>query len=80
LDSCKVYARGKNREISVFFARDTARHSKQRRAWDKAFNSGALKDYEQLFIKRVQELLEHLGSRARSGEVVDISRWMKYFS
>jgi len=55
-------------------------HSKQRRAWDKAFNGSALKDYEQLFLKRLQELLEHLESRARSGEVVDISRWMKHFS
>jgi len=52
----------------------------QRRAWDKAFNGSALKDYEQLLIKRIQELLEHLEPRARSGEVVDMSRWMKYFA
>jgi len=60
--------------------RDIALHAKQRRAWDKGFSGGALKDYEQLLIKRTQELLANLESRIRLGETVDISRWMKYFS
>jgi len=81
LPNCgQVYARGKNRGTTVVFARDVALHSKLRRAWDKGFNGSALKDYEQLLIKGVQELLENLEFRARSGEAVDISRWMKYFS
>jgi len=60
--------------------RDIALHAKQRRAWDKGFGGGALKDYDQLLIKRTQELLANLESRIRLGETVDISRWMKYFS
>ncbi|KAF9643937.1 cytochrome P450 [Thelephora ganbajun] len=74
------YARGSNRGISIVFVRDIALHAKQRRAWDKGFNGGALKDYEQLFIKRTQELLENLESRAALGQIVDMSQWMKYFS
>jgi cytochrome P450 len=60
--------------------RDIALHAKQRRAWDKGFNGRALKDYEQLLVKRTQELLENFESYARLGEVVDMSQWMKYFS
>ena len=62
------------------FMRDVALHAKQRRDWDKGFNGSALKEYEQLFIKRTQELLGNLESRARLGSPVDISQWMKYFS
>jgi cytochrome P450 len=60
--------------------RDIALHAKQRRAWDKGFNGRALKDYEQLLVKRTQELLEIFESYARLGEAVDMSQWMKYFS
>ena len=71
----QVYARGRNRGVSVVFVRDVTLHSKQRRVWDKGFNGNALKDYEQLLIKRAQELLEILELRPRSGEAVDVSRY-----
>jgi len=70
-------ARTKKYPLSL---RVTWRSIPSKDAWDKAFNGSALKDYEQLLIKCVQELLEHLESCARSGEVVDMAQWMKHFS
>ena len=76
----EVYARGSSRGVSVVFMRDIALHAKQRRDWNRGFNSSALKDYDQLLIKPTRELIQNLESRARLAETVDMSRWMKYFS
>ena len=79
MGSGQVYARGRNRGVSVVFARDMALHSEQRRAWDRSFNGDSLKGYEQLLIKRAKSF-SNPEFRARSGEAVDMSRWAKYFS
>ena len=55
-----------------------APHAKRRRMWMKAFTGAALKDYEQITIRRMRELIEAL--QKRQSEIVDIARWMEYFA
>lgn len=63
---------------SVLWERDRAHHAHLRKPWNKAFNSTSLKDYDHIVITKVHELIEGLDKR--SSGVVDISKWMDYFS
>ncbi|KZP07807.1 cytochrome P450 [Athelia psychrophila] len=58
--------------------RDTAQHRARRRLWDRAFSTASVKGYDELVIKRTRELCEAL--EKRSGQVLDFSRWMGFFS
>ena len=56
----------------------------QRKPWNRAFSSTALKEYEILVAKRVRQLVECLEDMIeRSDEkkyaVVDMTQWLKYF-
>ena len=57
----------------------THEHARKRRPWNRAFNSAAIKGYEELIAKRVTELGEGL-ARQKSGEAVDLGKWMGWFS
>ena len=57
----------------------------QRKPWNRAFSSAAMKEYEVIVAKRVRQLvgcLEELIERSdeRASAVVDIARWLKYFT
>ena len=59
-------------------------HTQQRKLWNRAFSSAAMKEYEIIVAKRVRQLvgcLEDIIERSDEKEtaVVDMTQWMKYF-
>ena len=57
----------------------------QRKPWNRAFSSQALKEYEVIMAKRTRQLigcLEHLvqGSDQKDGVVLDMAAWLNYFT
>ncbi|CZR64603.1 related to pisatin demethylase cytochrome P450 [Phialocephala subalpina] len=63
---------------SLQLERDPAIHAKRRKVWDRAFNSKALKDYENRVVGHADQLVKQL--QARSGEPVDGSLWMNFYA
>jgi hypothetical protein len=64
---------------------DPVLHAEQRKPWTRAFSSAAMKEYEIIVAKRVRQLvgcLEDLIERSdgTANAVVDITRWLKYFT
>ncbi len=60
-------------------------HMHQRKHWNLAFSSTAMKEYEVIVAKRIRELVGCLeGLLQRSDEeasaVVDVNKWFKYFT
>lgn len=64
--------------IAVISIREPHRHSQRRRAWNKAFTSMSLKDYEPMLISRVQQLIECLESHTNSK--MDLTYWLSCFT
>lgn len=62
----------------VITLQDPAEHKDRRRIWDRAFNTSAVKIYEEVVVDKTRELVEQLERRA--GQEIDFSRWMSYFS
>ncbi|KAI9447484.1 high nitrogen upregulated cytochrome P450 monooxygenase 2 [Lactarius indigo] len=65
--------------------RDPILHMHQRRPWNRAFSSAALKEYEIIVAKRVRQLVGCLDDMIRRSDrkvntVVDINQWLKYFT
>ena len=57
----------------------------QRKLWNRAFSSTALKEYEVIVAKRTRQLihcLENLvhGSDRKGGVVLDVAEWLNYFA
>ena len=57
----------------------------QRKPWNRAFSSSALKEYEVIVAKRTRQLigcLENLvqGSDHKEGVVLDVAAWLSYFT
>jgi cytochrome P450 len=57
----------------------------QRKPWNRAFSSAALKEYEVIVAKRTRQLigcLENLvdGSDRKEGVVLDVAAWLNYFT
>ena len=55
---------------------DTQEHLRRRRPWARGLAPSALKDYEQLIRKRVQQLVRLVDEQ--DGEVV-LNKWFDYF-
>ena len=60
-------------------------HMQQRKLWNRAFSSAALKEYEVFVAKRARQLsscLEHLVQRSnqKDGVVLDMAAWLNYFT
>jgi cytochrome P450 len=58
---------------------------RQRKPWNRAFSSAALKDYEVIVAKRTRQLIGCLddlvhGSSRKKGAVLDIGAWLSYFT
>jgi cytochrome P450 len=58
--------------------RNPVEHKQRRRLWDRAFNTAAMKNYDEIIIRRVRELINQFEHRA--GQEVDLSMWMSFFS
>ncbi|KAI0298930.1 high nitrogen upregulated cytochrome P450 monooxygenase 2 [Russula brevipes] len=70
---------------SLIAQRDPIKHMRQRKPWNRAFSSAALKDYEVIVAKRARQLIGCLddlarGSSRKEGTVLDIGAWMNYFT
>jgi cytochrome P450 len=64
---------------------DPILHMEQRKPWTRAFSSAAMKEYEIIVAKRIRQLvgcLEDLieKSDGKANAVVDMARWLKYFT
>ncbi|PPQ69697.1 hypothetical protein CVT26_001656 [Gymnopilus dilepis] len=57
--------------------RDKTEHTRRRRPWTRAFSTLALKGYEELVIKRVNQLVETLAAQPNP---VDLTKWISYFA
>ncbi|KDR79011.1 hypothetical protein GALMADRAFT_224262 [Galerina marginata CBS 339.88] len=57
--------------------RDKTEHTRRRRPWTRAFSTLALKGYEDLVIKRVNQLVETLAAQKGA---VDLTKWISFFS
>ncbi|KAH9035154.1 high nitrogen upregulated cytochrome P450 monooxygenase 2 [Lactarius deliciosus] len=65
--------------------RDPILHMHQRKPWNRAFSSAALKEYEIVVAKRIRQLVGCLDdiiqrSDQKANTVMDINRWLKYFT
>ncbi|KAI0281341.1 high nitrogen upregulated cytochrome P450 monooxygenase 2 [Russula brevipes] len=79
------YARLVHESPSLIAQRDPIEHLRQRKPWNRAFSSAALKDYEVIVAKRTRQLIGCLddlvhGSSRKEGAVLDIGAWMNYYS
>jgi cytochrome P450 len=57
----------------------------QRKLWNRAFSSTALKEYEVIMAKRIRQLIDCLedrvhGSDRKGGVVLDMVAWLNYFT
>ncbi|KAI0265785.1 cytochrome P450 [Gloeopeniophorella convolvens] len=70
---------------SLIAQRDPVKHMHQRKPWNRAFSSAALKEYEVIVAKRVRQLVSRLDGIAREsprkeGVVLDIGMWLSFFT
>ncbi|KZP24070.1 high nitrogen upregulated cytochrome P450 monooxygenase 2 [Athelia psychrophila] len=52
-------------------------HTRRRRPWNRAFNSEALKGYEEIIEKRANQLIQTLG---KQGGSINLAMWISYFT
>ncbi|KAI0279986.1 cytochrome P450 [Russula aff. rugulosa BPL654] len=70
---------------SLIAERDPVKHMHQRKLWNRAFSSTALKEYEVIMAKRIRQLIDCLedrvhGSDRKGGVVLDMVAWLNYFT
>lgn len=68
-----------NPTVSLQMVRDRKDHARRRKAWDRAFSSKALKDYEGRVAGYTDELLEALDAKAK-GKPFNASKYFNYYS
>ncbi|KLO09308.1 high nitrogen upregulated cytochrome P450 monooxygenase 2 [Schizopora paradoxa] len=64
---------------SLISLRDLHEHARQRKAWNRAFSTAAVKDYEPIVAKRVLQLAEVLEKESSEG-AIDLARQFGYFA
>ncbi|KAJ6577437.1 cytochrome P450 [Mycena capillaripes] len=70
-----------NREVRPLLAlRDPEEHARRRRAWNRAFSTPALKDYEVLIDARISQLVDILTTKIASENSVDLSKWLGWLT
>lgn len=69
-------------EPSLIALHDLHEHSRQRKPWNRAFSTSAVKDYEPVVTKRVLQLADALEMAARAEKCgsVNLSDWFGYFA
>ncbi|KAN0137375.1 Cytochrome P450 [Lactarius tabidus] len=76
---------GRKGPPTLISQRDPILHMQERKPWNRAFSSTALKEYEIIVAKRVRQLLGCLDdmiekSDEKANAVVDMTQWLKFFS
>lgn len=62
---------------SMIALRDPVEHARRRKPWNRGFNTEALKGYEEIIETRATQLLDQL---AKQDGVVDLAKWLSYFT
>ena len=70
---------------SLASQRDPIKHMVQRKPWNRAFSSAAVKEYEGIAAKRTRQLLGCLEDvvhqwDGNKGAVLDMASWFNYFT
>ena len=63
---------------SLIATQDTVEHKRRRKTWDRAFSTAAIKNYEEIVVRRARQLVEQFEKHA--GQDIDLSTWMSFFS
>jgi len=72
------YNRSDGEQPSVVGQRNPVEHKRRRRTWERALNTTAIRNYDEVIMRRARELLEQFEKRA--GEEIDLSMWMSHFA
>ena len=67
-----------NEEPSLIAHRNPVEHKRRRKLWDRAFSTIAIKNYDDIVVRKASELVEQLEKRV--GQEIDLSMWMSYFA
>ena len=59
---------------------DVREHARRRRPWNRAFSASALKGYEEIMDRRVDQLVELFAGRAVEGRQVDVGKSLGAFT
>jgi cytochrome P450 len=62
---------------ALISVRDTAEHTRRRKPWNRAFSTAALKGYEEILGRRVQQFVTMLEQRTGP---VDLAEFISYFT
>ncbi|EJD00159.1 high nitrogen upregulated cytochrome P450 monooxygenase 2 [Fomitiporia mediterranea MF3/22] len=73
---------GKGEEPALIGIRTMHEHARRRKAWNRAFNTSAVKGYEPIVQKRALQLVSELNKRTAKTGVpsVDLAQWLSYFA
>ena len=63
---------------SLIGTQDPSEHKRRRKTWDRAFSTAAIRNYEEIVVRRARQLVEQFEKRAE--QEIDLSMWMSYFS
>ncbi|KAF7976197.1 hypothetical protein HWV62_7374 [Athelia sp. TMB] len=69
--------RDPERTSKVLIQTSGAEHTRRRRPWNRAFNSDALKGYEEIIEKRANQLIQTLGRQVGS---TNLAQWISFFT
>lgn len=70
--------RNPDKEPNLLATRSKEDHARKRVAWNHAFSSAAIKDYQPKITARATQLAEALERRA--GQEINLVDWMSYFA
>jgi hypothetical protein len=74
-----VYNKGSSKEVApIQSQRDPVEHRRRRRTWDRGFSTAAIKNYDEIVVRRARELVKQFEKRV--GQEIDVSMWMTYFA
>ncbi|KAI0265036.1 high nitrogen upregulated cytochrome P450 monooxygenase 2 [Gloeopeniophorella convolvens] len=76
---------GRPKPEALIEQRDPVLHLQQRKSWNLAFSSTALKEYETVVARRTRQLVARLqgiilDSGQKDGAAVDVCAWMNFFT
>lgn len=69
--------RDPERTSKVLIQTSGAEHTRRRRPWNRAFNSDALKGYEEIIEKRANQLIQTLDRQVGS---TNLAQWISFFT
>ena len=72
-------------KTSLIGRRDPVEHMKERKLWNQAFSSTALKEYDVIIAKRARQLIDCLENLVHKSDhkgnvVLDVAAWLNYFT